>query len=601
MEIVGKNRLYDRYMKITLTTKAMKRTLEGTKLIDKELKKIDEDRNKYFRLYTKGKIDFNKWNELRNEYELKYNAVSAFNPGDPSNYMTIDSRSYSIKPAMSFSCKRVPGNFAYDVTLQIKNLVLRKGLAPQDIAYIRVELGYREGSCDIYDFQVLFAYQATPLPNAVTVFKGITLSSRLAGFMDKDNVQITIDYKSALQELINKKEMSAESLVVKIGKCFLNNYSSVVSLNASGFSALQVPEEWFSDLDNGSWPWSFSYKGESPYDLFRQYMDWVSDFVIQCSGDKESGTTVRAEIKSSAITVISSYSKSTLSEIPPSSRIPYLLHCKSASLLASVLTLKILYDPTIKPGTYFYLPLQFYSADNSMSSLSKPKGLFRVITCDIDFATADKANEMVIFAVEVSAQKYLEETNQKRPITPKDNTITVGSNANYHYAEKKLTSKYWQQGLTFGVGKYVKIKKHDTLKWLAKREMGKTVIWSAKEIDEVSWLHQGINLPKSRNIYAYDFFFLIPLNTYLPSSRQGKAYVQDSPDLNVLKMMWNFAQLYEGYSVKVPDITKANILANKQSIMNILELLPSMYLYPVGYREFEDTWKVIYFCLKYGV
>lgn len=622
MDVTEENMLYNRFIRVSFTTKKMKAKEQQEKAVLEKIDKINKNRKLYSAAFSAGIMPISKYGEETVTVD-KYTYALATLGLD--SYMTVDSRDYSIKPSITFSCKRVPGNFAYDMTLSIKNLVLRKGLTPQDISFIKIEVGYgtndENKKSDVYWLQVFYAYQATPLPNSLTVFSGLSFSPEAAQILKASDIRthyiistlLSDDIKKAILKAAGGEDntdvlvytlhgASACSYIIETlaGLLFSAGNNSLVQ--TSGFSGIGVSWNIIQKMLDTK---GEKLEGETKYDLLRKFMEWVQDFVALCNKD----VTVKVNIQGDVITIISDYGLESDKFIPR--LIPHLTHCRTASLLASILTVKALYDPNIKPGTFFYMPLNFYSADKSITSLEKPEGLFKVLTQEVDFSTTEKNNEMKLLAVQVTKQTALEILTREIPsLAVKDNTLllAVKAESNDTNSEKaKKRAAYWQQSLNMGVGRLVVTARNDTLKKIAKQEWGTTVIWTAKEIDTAIWtrfLHGGPSLPKLRDIYVYDFFFLIPLFTYLPSSLKGgeKAYAQGSGDINVFNMLRDFSTLYANYCLEVPSApSKATIQANKQSIMALIEVMPFMYANMKDATEYSDTWQVIYFCLKNNI
>ena len=140
MDVTEENMLYNRFIRVSFTTKKMKAKEQQEKAVLEKIDKINKNRKLYSAAFSAGIMPISKYGEETVTVDSYKYALATLGL---DSYMTVDSRDYSIKPSITFSCKRVPGNFAYDMTLSVKNLVLRKGLTPQDISFIKIVNGQR--------------------------------------------------------------------------------------------------------------------------------------------------------------------------------------------------------------------------------------------------------------------------------------------------------------------------------------------------------------------------------------------------------------------------------------------------------------------------
>lgn len=596
IEVTETKTLFNKFIIVIFTANDTKQTLLANVNKDKAIVRLNKERLKYSEKFLNGTLSIKNWQEINRDIDARIEKEQKRVLSNDAE-MTIDTRNFSIQPAIDFSSKIVPGNFCYDMSLKINNLVLRKGLTPQDITHIRVILGYESlttGKTPIvrtFDMSVMFAHQERPLPNSVTVFSGLSLAPTLSGILEESIQTYKVgDLIKSINQKI-KSNTSAEqnnnlfvSLIKTVGQVILQGagiYTGIV-LEVLGCAALTVPVGYLTAWEK------LTFSGKTHYDIFRKYIEWVNEVVGKINGTHKY--VARLDIEGNAFKVIVSGDKEYTKNL---TQIPYLTQVRNASLLASVLTVEALFDPRITPGSLFYMPLHFYAASRSLSSLSKPAGLFRVLTIETEFGTTSKNNRMVLKGIEVTPIELATLSNETLPsITPKDTSLTL----TYSSSSASTSPQYWSYSLTRSdVFTTVIASKWDSLKKIAERKWGKNPLVTAEQLGILAGQYQ-VDIPLC-NIYPCDFAFLIPLYTYLYGSSTGVtiAYAEGSPDASVIAMMNDFTYLVRGYCVCLPPSLSLSV--DKTTILAILPLLPALYK---NAGEQQEKWDAIKAYLTYG-
>lgn len=595
IDITESRTLFNKFAVVTFTANSTKQTLIANVNKDKAIVKLNKERTKYSNKFLKGTISIANWQKINREIDEGIEKNQARVLSNDAE-MTIDTRNFAIQPSIDFSSKIVPGNFCYDISLRIHNLVLRKGLTPQDITSIQVAIGYESltnGSIPIvrtFDLSVMYAYQEQPLPNSITVFSGLSLKPTLSGLLEESIQTYDVgDFIKSINQQI-KSSTSAEhnsnllvSMIKTVGQILLKGAGiyTGIALEVLGCAALTIPVGYLTAWEK------LTFSGKTHYDIFRKYIEWVNEIVGKLDGTHKY--VAKLDIDSSTIKVIVSGDKEYTKNL---AQIPYLTQVRNASLLATVLTVEALFDPRIAPGSLFYMPLQFYAASHSLSSLAKPAGLFRVLTMEIEFGTTSKNNRMVIKGIEVTPVELATLSNETLPsITPKDTSLTL----TYSSASTSTNPAYWSYSLTNREMFTTMVGKWDSLRSIARNKWGNAVLVSSEELGAIAEQY-NVDTPLC-NIYPYDFAFLIPLYTYLYGASTGiaTAYAEGSPDASVIAMMRDFNYLVRGYCVCLPSSLSLSL--DKTTILSILPLLPSLYK---DAGKLQEKWDAIKVYLTYG-
>lgn len=311
---------------------------------------------------------------------------------DPTGYYSAPSIDIvcpdgGLKPAISLSCKMLPNNICYQVTVKITNFSLRGTANIRDLNVMQVDVGYRKGETVQLTGPIFSSYQESPSPGGITVFEGVVVGTVGPSLLkdqpfriefNQDKVTIGYLFKSvvfALNLVPNVDYVKPELLDIEL------NVQKNICRAGNGLAVLN----WLNTtIEKYSETWFGAELGETnPVGLF---IIWDQETVILCQKGVES-PQLQNKDREAAIE---------------------LDMIKTASFSGPVLKASSLFNPKVKPGRIIHMDPVYFTGGTSLGNMiteatfNPDKGYYRVITMSMEFDTNGSTNDMTITAVPLS-------------------------------------------------------------------------------------------------------------------------------------------------------------------------------------------------------
>lgn len=312
---------------------------------------------------------------------------------------------YGLKPKITVSWNRVPGNFCYNCQIRVTNMFLDWNI--YDIASIVIEAGYASvgGTKTVtLDCQVFDAYRATPGPDGVTVFDCLTAAANSSLFSQQPynflyyNSQYTI--ADVLMKCATELQQADANLI------FMLDLVDEDWLKSTSWNDKDYEEEQFS-TGYGLLDYIQRHLSQLAYarNKHKIYMTVFGNKVIFEETD-ENGNPCIVPPSAQQGTESSTTGRKWLGAIP----IPKLDHATDITYTAGTLTAVAPWNPDIFPGCTFYCSPKYYTGGVGLPNQIIREGRFKdkddlyyCLTQKVTFSTTDNTNEMRIKAVQFAS------------------------------------------------------------------------------------------------------------------------------------------------------------------------------------------------------
>lgn len=318
--------------------------------------------------------------------------------------LNIKTPRYGLKPKITVSWNRVPGNFCYNCQIQVTNMFLNWNI--YDIASIVIEAGYTSlgGTKTVtLDCQVFDAYRSTPGPDGATVFDCLTAAANSSLFNQQPyhflyyNKQYTI-----AQVLLRTAEelQQADANLIFMLDLVDEEWLKSTSWNDTDYEDVQFSTGY------GLLDYIQRHLSQLAYarNKHKIYMTVFGNKVIFEETDEKGNPCILPPSAQQEAGIVAT-GKRWLGAIP----IPKLDHATDITYTAGTLTAVAPWNPDIFPGCTFYCNPKYYTGGTGLPNqiiregkLKDKDDLYYCLTQKVTFSTTDNTNEMRITAVQFS-------------------------------------------------------------------------------------------------------------------------------------------------------------------------------------------------------
>lgn len=312
--------------------------------------------------------------------------LAFFKKDSESAVEIIDCPSSGIKPKISFSYKRVPGQFTYNCRLEVTNWFSLTNW--YDYTKVNVVAGYRTASSvhtNSFMCQIFSSYKPLGGPDEPVIFECIVAEA---------NSKLLEDYPYTLH-YYNTKSTCADVIAEACKKTHLQAVLNVAPyLLESNFSASILEETFDSAYQVFNYIYDKMLKIAETKNESLQLIIYDKYIILQHRA--EDGTVYPSKEVASAV---------SLSAIG----VPILDQTTDVTFTAGTLSVTAPWNPDIFPGCIFYCSPALYTGSkalpNSVARGSDPitkTNCFYTITQEVKFSTTGNENQMKLLAVKMS-------------------------------------------------------------------------------------------------------------------------------------------------------------------------------------------------------
>lgn len=327
----------------------------------------------------------------------------------------IDCPKDSMKPKISFSWKRVPQNFCYDVTITVSNLYLQ--LSSIWVDSIKIRAGYASHEA-VFNCTVFNSYQNSPGPDGDTVFECIvakaeigSLAERAYSFEVYNNDPQTQEPWTIRDVLLMLQQKTGMRVVWHPGDFFNGDLRA---RDAHGYNWYLDRPFSTEDIPIQSFPSGYSLVADIQMRLRELFAPYEIDVTTILFNDAIHFIFMHKG-------VVTVYSDSAQDSQGSTDELVYELDpISSASWNAGILSVTAPWIPEIYPGVLIKIYPSYYTGSHSLPNLVAREELQRdtfdvycVLTQECNFST-EGTNEMKLTAIPM---KYSAVNNQSGSAT----------------------------------------------------------------------------------------------------------------------------------------------------------------------------------------
>lgn len=314
---------------------------------------------------------------------------------NPKDILEITNTSSSLKPNISFEVSELPQQLCYQATVKIMNFMYTPDIKKYE--YMSIEAGYSSRTVQ-FNIAVFTSYQESPNPDGVTVFKGVTTGTTNA-FITPRSIHVTIHSETSVKTIIERVAIGAS------GYEYATDY-----FTGGASNVIKVLNNLPDELSSLKIKPSKKLTGDNGLALLADLYTTLYAFF------KKMGYTYVQQLYNGTLSVgVLGYDKrpdSVESVLP-------IITVYSASFNAQILTLIAPWDPLAEPGRIVKISANYFNgnmtpnvlgnllapAQLSIKDLGSSEGLYRILTCKINFSTCEDTNKMELLLIPISYSK----------------------------------------------------------------------------------------------------------------------------------------------------------------------------------------------------
>lgn len=296
---------------------------------------------------------------------------------EPVEALTIDCTKSGLKPDMALSINLLPGQNCYGATLKIRNL----NLADTNIrewTKMVITAGYRTGDKAVYTCPIFTSYIEEPNPDGITVFEGITVGTAET-VMNEQYTEIVF-----LQDKMKLKDL-AEGVAKGI--------------HPSIHVVTSISDDIMNEEIQLSKQTVYAQNGAA---ILSWLQSTLSTFIEKISIDQNNRTSAFIQLVGNELQIIALNGPNKMPEAVEN--IINLDMVTGATFSGTALTVIAPWNPALQPGNLFYMPPEFINGSKLPNVLPESDyrnedNLYRALTINVAFASAENTNKMTILAV----------------------------------------------------------------------------------------------------------------------------------------------------------------------------------------------------------
>lgn len=323
------------------------------------------------------KVKVKKDNSVWIVYPPQGSIEAANTMTEPVEALTIDCTKSGLKPDMALSINLLPGQNCYGATLKIRNL----NLADTNIrewTKMVITAGYRTGDKAVYTCPIFTSYIEEPNPDGITVFEGITVGTAET-VMNEQYTEIVF-----LQDKMKLKDL-AEGVAQGI--------------HPSIHVVTSISDDIMNEEIQLSKQTVYAQNGAA---ILSWLQSTLSTFIEKISIDQNNRTSAFVQLVGNELQIIALNGPNKMPEAIEN--IINLDMVTGATFSGTALTVIAPWNPALQPGNLFYMPPEFINGSKLPNVLPESDyrnedNLYRALTINVAFASAENTNKMTILAV----------------------------------------------------------------------------------------------------------------------------------------------------------------------------------------------------------